>query len=122
MKNCSTADRAIAGKCGPDRPARTSPSSSFLLGAELKQISEGWGEELADALISDKRWPMCDQLAAIRTAASIMDQAVARIVAILDASVEFREHTPAMAITLRAAFWNSMPNGRTPKKGTNLCS
>jgi hypothetical protein len=82
---------------------------------ELEQISEIWGEQFADILITDRRWPACDQPAAIIAAGLIVERAITGIVAILDSGADFRPHVQKMAETTRAAFWNSMPAGS--KKG-----
>lgn len=78
--------------------------------AELKQIAEIWGAQFADCLITDRRWPTCNQPAAIRAAGLVVDHAITGITAILDGGDDFRAHTKMMAQTTRAAFWNSMPN------------
>jgi hypothetical protein len=76
---------------------------------ELEQISEIWGAQFADILISDRRWPTCDQLAAIRAAGLVVDRAITGIVAILDSGDDFKPHTKKTAKTIHAAFWDSMP-------------
>jgi hypothetical protein len=131
--NCSIAHRAMLGEgvCGPDRPVRACcpilafqnnwgcPATPSPIAAMLKQVAESWGTQFADALILDPRWPGCDQSAAIRATALIVDHAITRIVAILDESDEFREHTPGMALSLRAAFWESMPNGAAKNRSSS---
>jgi hypothetical protein len=77
---------------------------------ELGQISEIWGTQFADILITDRRWPTCDQSAAVRAAGLVVDRAITGIVAILDSGDDFKSHTKMMAATTRAAFWNAMPN------------
>jgi hypothetical protein len=88
----------------------------MLDAAELAQISEIWGAQFADTLLSDRRWPRCDQSAAIRAAGVVVDRAITGIVAILDGGADFRPHTRMMAETIHTAFWNSMPNA-AKKKG-----
>jgi hypothetical protein len=83
--------------------------------AELEQISEIWGVRFADCLITDRRWPTCDQPAAIRAAGAVVARAITGIVAILDGGDDFRPHTKMIADTIYAAFWNSMP--KPGKKG-----
>ena len=83
---------------------------------ELEQISEIWGVQFADHLITDRRWPTCNQLAAIRAAGLVVDRAIIGIVAILDSGDDFKPHTKMMAETIHTAFWNSMPN-TAEKKG-----
>jgi hypothetical protein len=78
---------------------------------ELEQISKIWGLQFADCLITDRRWPACDQPAAIRAAGLVVDRAITGIVAILNNGADFKPHTGMMAETTRAAFWNSMPAG-----------
>lgn len=83
--------------------------------ADLEQISEIWGAQFADIMITDHRWPGCNQPAAIRAAGIVVERAITGIVAILDGSDDFKPHTKMMAETTRAAFWNAMPN--PDKKG-----
>jgi hypothetical protein len=78
--------------------------------AKLEQISEIWGAQFADCLITDRRWPTCNQPAAIRAAGFVVERAITGIVAILDSGGDFKPHTKMMAETTRAAFWNSMPD------------
>jgi hypothetical protein len=82
----------------------------MLEAAELEQISENWAAQFADILITDQRWPTCNQPAAIRAAGFVVDRAITGIVAILDGSDDFKPHTKMIAATTRAAFWNSVPN------------
>jgi hypothetical protein len=77
---------------------------------ELRVISERWGAQFADALITDRRWPACNQPAAIRAAGMVVERAIIGIVAILDTGDDFKPHTKMMAATVHAAFWNSMPS------------
>jgi hypothetical protein len=84
---------------------------------ELEQISEIWGVQFADCLVTDRRWPTCNQPAAIRAAGLVVDRAIIGIVAILDSGADFKPHTKMMAETIHIAFWNSMPN--TAKKKGN---
>jgi hypothetical protein len=85
----------------------------MLDAAELEQISEIWGVQFADCLVTDRRWPTCDQPAAIRAAGLVVDRAIVGIVAILDGGADFKPHTKMIAETTRAAFWNSMPKGQS---------
>jgi hypothetical protein len=87
----------------------------MLDAAELEQISEIWGAQFADILITDHRWPTCNQPAAIRAAGFVVERAITGIVAILDSGDDFKPHTEMMAATINTAFWNSMPNAG--KKG-----
>jgi hypothetical protein len=80
---------------------------------ELEQISEIWGVQFADCLITDRRWPNCNQSAAIRAAGLVVDRAIAGIVTILDSGADFKPHTKMMAETTRAAFWSAMPKGKS---------
>jgi hypothetical protein len=77
---------------------------------ELEQISEIWGAQFADCLITDRRWPTCNQPAAIRSAGLVVDRAIRGIVAILDSGDDFKPYTKMIAATTRAAFWNAMPS------------
>jgi hypothetical protein len=96
--------------CGPDHPARTYFGGNLMLNStELEQISQVWGVRFADILITDRRWPTCNQPAAIRAAGSIVERTIADIVAILDVGDDFKPHTKMMARTIHFAFWNSMP-------------
>ncbi len=79
---------------------------------DLEQISKIWGAQFADCLITDRRWPTCNQSAAVCAAGLVVDRAITGIVAILDGSDDFKPHTKMMAETTRAAFWNSMPTKR----------
>jgi hypothetical protein len=85
----------------------------MLDAAEFEQISVIWGTKWADVLITDRRWPTCDQPAAIIAVGLVVDRAIAGIVAILDGGADFKPHTRMMAGTIHAAFWNSMPD--TPR-------
>ena len=76
--------------------------------AELFFLSETWGLQLADAMICDPRWPICDQPNTIRDARRIVDRAIVLIVATLDESADFRPHTPLMAAAIRDAFEASL--------------
>jgi hypothetical protein len=78
--------------------------------AELKQIAETWGTQFADCLIADRRWPTCNQRAAIRAAGFVVELAITGISAIIDSGDDFKPHTKMMAETMHTAFWNSMPN------------
>ncbi|MGY4504214.1 hypothetical protein ACVWYH_008171 [Bradyrhizobium sp. GM24.11] len=82
---------------------------------ELEQISEIWGGQFADTLISDRRWPTCNQGAAIRAAGLVVERAITGIVEILNGGADFRPHTRMMAETIHTAFWNSMPNAARKK-------
>jgi hypothetical protein len=77
---------------------------------ELEQLSTIWGAQFADILITDRRWPTCNQPEAIRAAGLVVDRAIIGIVAILDGGADFKPHTRMMAETIHTAFWNSMPN------------
>jgi hypothetical protein len=81
----------------------------MLDAVELEQISENWGRQFADILITDRRWPKCNQPAAVRAAGIVVDRAVIGIAAILDSGADFKPHTTMMAQTIRSAFWASMP-------------
>jgi hypothetical protein len=83
---------------------------------ELEQISEIWGVQFADILITDRRWPTCNQPAAIRAAGLVVERAITGIVAILDGGEEFKPHTKMMAETIHTTFWNSMPKFRQEKQ------
>jgi hypothetical protein len=113
-RRSSRAIRPVAGEklCGPDHPARTYFEAKNLMldPVELEQISEIWGVKFADSLITDRRWPTCNQPAAIRAAGIVVERAITGIVAILDSGGDFKPHTKMMAETTRAAFWNSMPD------------
>jgi hypothetical protein len=88
----------------------------MLDAAELEQISEIWGAQFADILITDHRWPTCNQPAAIRAAGFVVERAITGIVAILDSGDDFKPHTEMMAATINTAFWNSMPNAGKKRK------
>jgi hypothetical protein len=79
--------------------------------AELEQLAETWGTEFADCLIADRRWPSCNQAAAVVAAGAIVKFAIARIARILDVG-DFAPHTEMMSATMHNAFWNSMPMKR----------
>jgi hypothetical protein len=81
----------------------------MLDAAELEQISEIWGAQFAECLITDRRWPACNQPSAIREAGIVVDRAIVGIVAILNGGADFKPHTKMMAETIHAAFWNAMP-------------
>jgi hypothetical protein len=88
--------------------------------AELEQISQIWGTQWADALITDRRWPTRNQSAAIRAVGLIVERGITEIVAILDSGDDFKPHTKMMARTIHEAFWNSMPS--LNRKGTSDAS
>jgi hypothetical protein len=118
MKNSNCVDSSSPSRNGSVAGANVRGGSSaphILDAAELEQISEVWGAQFADVLITDHRWPTCNQPAAIRAAGVVVDRAITGIVAILDSGEDFKPHTKMMAETTRAAFWNSMPNAG--KKG-----
>jgi hypothetical protein len=119
MKNSNCVDSSSPSRNGSVAGADVRGGSSvphIILGAtELEQISENWGVQFADVLITDQRWPTCKQPAAIRAAGVVVERAITGIVAILDSGEDFKPHTKMMAETTRAAFWNSMPNAG--KKG-----
>jgi hypothetical protein len=83
---------------------------SYLDCDELRQISEEWGTQWADALIEHPRWPSCDQGAAICAAKVIVRKAIAGIAAILDESDDFKPHLPMMSAVIWRAFRSSMPD------------
>jgi hypothetical protein len=114
MKNLNCDDsssRAMRSVAGANvRGGSSVPHILILDAAELEQISEIWGAQFADTLIADRRWPTCNQPAAIRAAGFVVERAITGIVAILDSGGDFKPHTKMMAETTRAAFWNSMPD------------
>jgi hypothetical protein len=112
MKNCVDPSRAMRSVAGAPNVGGGSsvPHIPLIDAAELEQISEIWGAQFADILITDHRWPTCNQPAAIRAAGVVVERAITGIVAILDSGDDFRPHTKMMAATTRAAFWNSVPN------------
>jgi hypothetical protein len=119
MKNLNCVDnspsRAMRSVAGANVRGGSSAPHIPINAVELEQISEIWGEQFADILITDHRWSTCNQPAAIRAAGVVVERAITGIVAILDRGDDFKPHTKMMAETTRAAFWNSMPNAG--KKG-----
>jgi hypothetical protein len=105
-------------RSGSPGPHIFSSGDAALDPAELEQISKIWGIQFADRLITDHRWPACNQAAAIRAAGLVVERAITGIVAILDSGDDFRPHTAMMAATINTAFWNSMPHAG--KKGTSI--
>jgi hypothetical protein len=112
--NCvdSSSSRAMRSVAGANVRGGSSsvPHILILDAAELEQISKNWGVQFADCLITDRRWPTCNQPAAIRAAGLVVDRAITGIVAILDGGADFKPHTRMMAETIHTAFWNSMPS------------
>lgn len=78
---------------------------------ELEQISQTWGFQFADALMSDRSWPTCDQQSTIRAAILVVDHAITGIVAILNEGPDFRPHLEMIARTTRSSFRSSLPHG-----------
>jgi hypothetical protein len=123
MKNLNCVDpscamrRSVAGANMGVRGGSSVPHIP-IDAAELEQISENWGVQFADRLITDRRWPTCNQPAAIRAAGLIVERAITGIVAILNSGDDFKPHTKMMAATINTAFWNSMPHAG--KKGTSI--
>jgi hypothetical protein len=76
---------------------------------ELKFIAQIWGEEFADALIANPRWPRCNQSRAIAVAESIVRTAITGVAAILDEGADFRPHVKMISATTWCAFQDSMP-------------
>jgi hypothetical protein len=113
MKNLNCVDSSPSRNgsvAGPNVRGGSSVPHMLIDAAELEQIAENWGAQFADVLITDHRWPTCNQPAAIRAAGLVVDRAITGIVEILDSGDDFRPHTKMMAVTTRAAFWNSLPN------------
>jgi hypothetical protein len=106
-RRSSRAVRPVAGEKlrGPDRPAR----AYFF--DELEQLSKIWGMQFAEALITDPRWPTCDQGEAIRAAGVIVKRAIREIVATLDRGEDFRPHTTMMARTVSGSFYGELLRG-----------
>jgi hypothetical protein len=75
---------------------------------ELTRFAESLGTQWADALITDPRWPSCNQAAAIVAAGAVVDRTASEIANILD-GIAFAPHAAAMSATMRSAFWDSMP-------------
>src|SRR6059036_521849 len=76
---------------------------------ELKFIAQVWGEEFADALIADPRWPRCNQNSAIAAAESIVRTAITSVAAVLNDGADFRPHVRMISATTWCAFQESMP-------------
>jgi hypothetical protein len=76
---------------------------------QLKFIAQVWGEEFADALIADPRWPRCNQHNAIAAAEAIVRTAITGVAAILDGGGDFKPHIGMMSATTWRAFQDSMP-------------
>jgi hypothetical protein len=83
--------------------------------AELKQIAEIWGTQFADCLVTDARWPACNQAAAVVAAGAIVKNAIDDMARILDVG-DFAPHIAMMSATTNLAFWNSMPGFGTKGK------
>jgi hypothetical protein len=66
--------------------------------------------QFADCLITDRRWPACNQPAAIRAAGVVVERAIIGIIALLDSGADSKPQTKMMAETIHTAFWNSMPS------------
>src|ERR1035437_3610648 len=106
MKNLNCVDslsRAMRSVARANvRDGSSVPHILILDAAELEQISEIWGAQFADILITDHRWPTCNQPAAIRASGFVVERAITGIVAILDSGDDFKPHTKMMAATTRA--------------------
>jgi hypothetical protein len=119
MKNPNCVDspsRAMRSVAGANVRGGSSVPHIPINAAELERISENWGAQFADVLITDHRWPTCNQPAAIRAAGVVVERAITGIVAILNSGDDFRPFTKMIETTTRAAFWNSLPN---PERGNN---
>jgi hypothetical protein len=77
---------------------------------ELKFIAQTWGEEFADALIADPRWPGCNQSIAVTAAEAIVRTAIKSVAAVLDGGGDFKPHVGMMSATTWCAFQDSMPS------------
>jgi hypothetical protein len=77
---------------------------------ELKQMSEIWGTQFADCLITHPNWPASNQPAAIVAASAIVELAIAGIAAILSESNDFVPHLKMISTTIRDSFRRSMPS------------
>ena len=47
---------------------------------ELEEMSEIWGTQFADCLITDRRWSTCNQPAAILAAGFVVERAIRAVV------------------------------------------
>jgi L-fucose mutarotase/ribose pyranase (RbsD/FucU family) len=81
----------------------------FIIPDELEQISKIWGAQFADCLITDARWPSCNQTAAVVAAGAVVKSAIDGIARILDVG-DFAPHIEMMSTTMHNAFWDSMPS------------
>ncbi len=76
---------------------------------ELKFIAQNWGHGLADALITDPRWPRCNQNRAITAAEAVVMTGIKSVAAILDDGGDFGPHVKMMSAATWFAFQSSMP-------------
>jgi hypothetical protein len=88
---------------------------------ELKFMAQVWGEEFADALIADHRWPRCNQSRAIVAAEAIVRTAITSVAAILDGG-DFKPHTGMMSATTWRAFQESMPGKKKRLRARQVAS
>ena len=87
---------------------------------ELEEMSEIWGTQFADCLITDRRWSTCNQPAAILAAGFVVERAITGIVAILDSGDDFKPYTKMMAETIHTAFLEFDAESR--REGTIKCA
>lgn len=91
------------------RPRDLTAENLVLSEAELGQIAKIWGTAWADCLITDARWPFCNQSAAVIAAGAIVEKAIDGIIRILHGA-DFAPHVEMMSVTMRETLWNSMPS------------
>jgi hypothetical protein len=99
-----TETNAVPGQPGPPL------GSTCLVPDDLKLIAERWGTTYADNLISDRRWPRCNQNVAIAAVEAIVRTAIIDVAAILSAGEDFKPHIKMMSAATWCAFQSSMPN------------
>jgi hypothetical protein len=88
---------------------------------ELKFIAQIWGEDLADALIADHRWPRCNQNSAIAAAEAIVRTAITSVAAILNDG-DFKPHIGMMSAATWCAFQDSMPGKKQKLRARQVAS
>jgi hypothetical protein len=110
-KAAAVSFRAAEFDMGTDaEPGQPGPLPRSLDPADLRLWADFYGARFADTLVSDPRWPRCNQYAAMRRAEVIVRRAICGMAAILDSGdADLATHVPIIASTMLQAYQASLP-------------